>query len=147
MLNIYKEEQSIPQGVNLIITNDVYFNKHTVQQIDDRAKDIILQIDGAVLKGKYQILSGMNGELLNIDKLSTGCKTALNVFYNDNKVFSLKECGDNALDSIYIRNTGNVFCEYPIISFAVGSVIVHDQYGKRQIDSYEDLKGWWEDVQ
>ena len=33
----------------------------------------------------------------DVDKLSAGCKTVLNVLYNPDKVFCLKECGNNAL--------------------------------------------------
>lgn len=147
MLNIYKNKHDIPENSQLIMINDIFFNKHTVHQMDSKAAAIIRKIDGAVQKGHYQILSGLNSELLNIDKLSSGCKTALNIYYNPDKVFSLKECGDNALDVIYTLNTGNVYCEYPVISFEIISVLVHDANGQTQLDSYEELKGWWQDVQ
>lgn len=147
MINIYKNERDIPENLELVKINDIYFNKYTVYLLDEKAKDIIFEIDGAVMKGKYQISSCFNEEIINIDKLSSGCKTALNIVYNKNKVFSLKECGDNALDVIYRENSGNVYCEYPVISFEMSAVLVHDEKGKRKLDSYEELKGWWEHVQ
>jgi len=55
---------------------------------------------------KYAISSRFDGMKLNIDKLSTGCKTALNVLYNPDKVFDIRECGDNALDVIYALPCG-----------------------------------------
>ena len=80
---------------------------------------------------------------MNIDKLSTGCKTALNILYNPDKVFDIRECGDNALDVIYALPNGNVYCDYPLISFDMGKVTVRDKKGSRVIDSYDALKEWW----
>lgn len=147
MLNIYKNQDDIPKDYKLVKINDIYFNKHTVHLLDEKAGEIIRKIDGAKRKGKYQIYSAFNQEVINIDKLSSGCKTVLNIMYNPKCVFSLKECGDNALDMIYTNNIGNAYCEYPVISFEMTTVLVHDHDGTRKIDSYEDLKGWWENVQ
>ena len=47
--------------------------------------------------GKYKIRSRFDDIIIDIDKLSAGCKTALNVLYNPDKIFCLKECGNNAL--------------------------------------------------
>ena len=92
---------------------------------------------------KYAISSRFDGMKLNIDKLSTGCKTALNVLYNPDKVFDIRECGDNALDVIYALPCGNVYCEYPLISFDMDKVNVYEKKGMREIDSYDELKEWW----
>ncbi len=60
--------------------------------IDKRAEDIIESIDGARLISKYKISSSFNDVALDIDKLSAGCKTVLNVMYNPDKVFCMKVC-------------------------------------------------------
>ena len=96
--------------------NDIYFNKYTADLLDDRARDIIKQIDQTEMLGKYAIESRFDGSRLNIDKLSTGCKTALNVMDNPNNIFDICECGENALEVIYSMDAGKVYCEYPMIA-------------------------------
>lgn len=146
MITIYKNKADIPKGVELIELNDLFFNQNIIERLDMRAENVIRKIDGAVLRADYRITSGINGELLNIDKLSTGCKTALNIYYFPEKVFSLKECGDNALDEIYTYQSGQVYSEYPIITLFMESVRIYDQEGDRVINDYEELKGWWQNV-
>ena len=80
---------------------------------------------------------------MNVDKLSTGCKTALNVMYHPDKVFDVKECGDNALDIIYSFDVGNICCEYPLISDYMEKVLAIDK-NERVIDDYDELKEWWQ---
>lgn len=146
MITIYKSKKNIPQSMELIELNDYFFNKITSGYIDERAEVIIKKIDKAVIQGKYKIVSGLNGVTLDIDKLSSGCKTALNILYFPDKVFQIGECGDNALDMIYSFEQGNVYCEYPMISFQMKQVILADQNGQQQTDDYEMVKEWWNHV-
>ncbi len=142
MITVYKKKPS-KNGMELITLNDIYFNKHTVEQLDDKATEIIEKIDSSKMLSKYTISSRFNSTVLNIDKLSTGCKTALNIMYNPDKIFDICECGDNALDVIYALPQGNVYCSYPFISFEMDKVNVSDKRGTKVIDSYEALKEWW----
>ena len=142
MITIYKKKNK-PKDMELIVLNDIFFNKYTAERLDDRAEEIIDKIDHSQMLDKYAISSRFDGMKLNIDKLSTGCKTALNVLYNPDKVFDIRECGDNALDVIYALPRGNVYCEYPLISFDMDKVNVYEKKGMREIDSYEELKEWW----
>lgn len=144
MITIYKRKKDIPQGVDYVELNDVYFNQNTVMKLDEYAKKIIGQIDGAKLVSKYKIESKFNGVTLDIDCLSTGCKTILNVLYYPDKVFCIKECGDNALEILYQLEKGMVYSEYALIPFSIGVVEVSFDGMKRQIDDYEELKEWWE---
>ena len=61
---------------------------------------------------------------MNTDQLSTGCKTVLNVLYFPDKVFCLKECGNNALEILYSFDKGNVYSEYAMIPFDMECVKV-----------------------
>ncbi len=144
MITIYKKKPS-KNGMELVTLNDIYFNKYTVEMLDDKAADIIDKIDDSKMLSKYTISSRFNGTVLNIDKLSTGYKTVLNIMYNPDKIFDICECGDNALDVIYALPLGNVYCSYPFISFEMDKVNVCDKHGTRVIDSYEALKEWWTD--
>lgn len=144
MITIYKKK-TVPKEKELILINDVYFNKYTVDLLDDRAREIIARIDGSEMISKYNIKSKFDGAVLNIDKLSSGCKTVLNVLYNEDKIFDIRECGENALDELYSLESGNVFCQYPLISFDMNKVYIIDKRGKQEIDNFEELKRWWTD--
>lgn len=124
--------------------NDVFFNQNTVTRIDERAEKIIEKIDGARLISQYKICSKFNEVVLDIDKLSAGCKTVLNVLYYPEYVFCLKECGRNALELLYSMEKGYVYSEYALIPFNMEAVMVQDQKEKRWITDYEELKEWWE---
>ena len=142
MITVYKEK-AIPKDMELIKLNDIYFNKFTADKLDDKAADIIRQIDQSEMSDRFYIKSRFDGGILNIDKLSSGCKTVLNIMYNPKKVFDIRECGENAIDIIYGLETGNITCEYPLISFEMEKVMAVDKTGSKEFDSYDTLKEWW----
>ena len=142
MITVYRMD-SIPKNMEKVELNDVFFNMNTAEKLDDRANEIIKRIDGSELLTKFTISSRFDGTSLNVDKLSTGCKTVLNILYNPNKVFDIRECGDNALDEIYRLEDGNVCCDYPLISFEMTSVNAADSNGSKIISDYDELKRWW----
>ena len=80
---------------------------------------------------------------MDIDKLSAGCKTVLNVLYNPDKVFCLKECGNNALEILYGLESGKVYSDYALIPFNMKAVNVQTASGTKVISDYEELKEWW----
>lgn len=145
MITIFKDKKDMPQDIEYIELNDLFFNQNTVSRIDERAEKIIATIDDARLISKYKITSRFNEIALDIDRLSTSCKTVLNVLYYPDKVFCLKECGNNALEVLYGLKEGNIFSDYALIPFDMASVIVQTKTGKNVISDYEELKEWWDD--
>lgn len=143
MITIFKAKKDIPQDMEYIELNDVFFNQNTVIKLDEKAEKIIEKIDKSKLLSKYKICSRFNDVTLDIDQLSAGCKTVLNVLYYPDKVFCLKECGNNALEVIYNLEKGNVYSDYALIPFDMEGVIVQSQNGRREISDYEELKEWW----
>ncbi len=143
MITIYKDKKDLPKNTEYVELNDVFFNQNTVLRLDDKANTIIEQIDDSKLNGKYKIQSKFNGVTLDVDCLSTGCKTVLNVRYFPNKIFCLKECGDNALEVLYKLQDGAIYSDYAIIPFDMSEVKVSDEEGTRVITDYEELKEWW----
>ena len=143
MLMIYKNKADIPQSMPYVELNDLFFNQRTVLKLDENAKEAIMQIDGAEMLSRFKIKSRFNGTTLDIDCLSTGCKTVLNVLYHPDMVFCLKECGDNALEYIYSLEHGAVYSDYPLIPFNMEAVTVMESDKQFTIDTYEDLKEWW----
>lgn len=145
MITIYKDKKDIPKDKEYIELNDIFFNKNTVLLLNEQAKSIIEQIDETEMESKYKIKSKFNGVILDIDCLSTGCKTVLNVLYFPEKVFCIKECGDNALEVLYRLEQGRVYSDYAVIPFDMKEVLVCSKTGTNRIDDYEELKEWWED--
>lgn len=145
MITIYKNKNDIPQDMEYIELNDVFFNQNTAARLDDYAKQIVEQIDEAKLCSKYKIESKFNHVILDVDHLSTGCKTVLNVLYFPDKVFCLKECGDNALEILYGLENGSVYSDYAMIPFDMERVNVSVGQEIRTINDYEELKEWWTD--
>ena len=78
-----------------------------------------------------------------IENQPAGCKTVLNVLYNPDKVFCLKECGNNALEILFGLNAGNVYSDYALIPFEMDTVNIQTSLGKKTICDYEELKEWW----
>lgn len=144
MITIFKDKKDIPGDMEYVEWNDLFFNQNTVSFIDKQAEKIIEMIDGAKLISKYKIYSRFDKIAVDIDRLSTGCKTVLNVLYYPNKVFCLKECGNNALEALYRLETGHVFSEYALIPFTMDSVVAQTKLNKKIISNYEELKEWWD---
>ena len=143
MIKIYKDNRLFLPNHLYIEFNDIFFNCRTSQYIDNRAKDIIRDIDGSELCGKYTIKSKFNSTILDIDKLSTGCKTTLNILYNPKAIVNISGCGNNALEMIYNLHDGFIFCEYPMIPFSFNKVEVIDNNGSHIISDYDELLSWW----
>ena len=143
MITIFKNKNDIPQDMEYVELNDIYFNQNTSAKLDSKAEKIIKIIDESKLISKYKIRSKFDDNILDIDKLSAGCKTVLNVLYNPDKVFCLKECGNNALEVLYVLKAGNVYSSYALIPFEMNTVNVRDFSGEREISDYEELKEWW----
>ena len=143
MITIFKDKKDIPDDMQYVELNDLFFVQNTVSMIDEKAKNIVENIDGAKIVGKYKIMSGFNNVLLDIDKLSAGCKTILNVLYYPDKVFCMKECGDNVLELLYGLENGNVNSDYAMIPIDMQSVIARTKDENKIISDYEELKEWW----
>ena len=144
MIKIYKNK-SVPKTEQVVKINDTYFNKYTSGMLDEKAKDIISRIDMSKMLDRYTITSRFDETKLNIDKLSTGCKTALNIMYNPDVIFDVSECGENALEVIYSMGAGKIYCDYPMIAFNMEAVFAIDKSGDRVIKDYEELREWWKD--
>ena len=111
MNNKKKKKNDVPKELfkKAIVRNDIYFNgiKDRLVNMDDSIKRIMYEID----KSKY--ISGTTmmtrfGEYLDLKYLSTGCKTAINVYMNPNVLVYCVEAGDNAQELILKLSNGNV---------------------------------------
>ena len=140
MITIYKDKNDISDDMEYVELNDIFFNQKTILKLDNYAKEIIKKVDGSKLLSKYKIMSKFNEVALDIDCLSTGCKTILNVLYFPNKVFCMKECGDNAIELLYSLKNGNIYSDYAMIHFDMPAVRVANNSKYHIINDYEELK-------
>lgn len=145
MINIYRNKADFPENLEYVQLNDIYFNEVTFDLLDDRAKKIVKIIDGTEILGKYKVKSRFGDDILNIDQLSSGCKTVLNVLYNPDKIFWIMECGENALEVLFELEKGNVYCETSMIPFEFSKVKACTGKEEIEISDYEELKEWWQD--
>lgn len=105
MLNLYLKP------VECIRQNDVYFNRHAqeIQFNNKNIKAVMKLVDAAEYVGNYRMQSWLvPGVAVSVRELSTGCKTALNVASFSHEIFSVDECGNNALQVIYKYKRGNI---------------------------------------
>lgn len=80
MITIYKDKNDISDDMEYVELNDIFFNQKTILKLDNYAKEIIEKVDGSKLLSKYKIMSKFNEVALDIDCLSTGCKTKCIIF-------------------------------------------------------------------
>lgn len=94
------------------IFNDAYFNKN-MENINFNSiniKRIIQTIDSVKYIGNYRVLSKFEKDTaISVRELSTGCKTAINIASFPSEVFTVAECGDNALQVIFNYKRGKIF--------------------------------------
>lgn len=114
MLELY-ESYSRPIGGKHIQDPEAAFLTLRVTRSDLTAT-LMREIDKAKYVDEVSFIDRF-GRTLPISRLSTGCKTAIVVEHNPDKIVDLIECGYNARDSI-IRNikSGKVLFRYNDIS-------------------------------
>lgn len=107
MLQMYLSEELVPQKVQFL--NDAFFDLYRDKiQFDENVVSIIQSIDEVQYAGDHRIYSKFErGVQLSVTQLSTGCKTAINVFSFPEQVFYLG-CGENAIQVICNFDRGKV---------------------------------------
>lgn len=114
MLELYYRSNP-PKGYEFITDAEEAFMLMRIKQIGLTSR-LIAEIDQARYVDETEFVDRF-GRTLPISKLSTGCKTALVVAHNPDKVVDILGCGYNARDAI-IRNIrdGKVLFSYNDIS-------------------------------
>ena len=126
-------EAELPKEYKYIKFNDAYFDKYyTDYEIDDTAKNIIKSIDNVEYTGNHRFKSKFEKDAdIKLTELSTGCKTALNIYFNVDKMFNIAECGNNAFEEILKLDRGNAYLPY--VKPAVNLVHSIDIYRKGKV--------------
>lgn len=116
MLKIYLGNNKLIEYSNYCQYNDTWFDKyHQDIEFDSSINKIIELIDGVKYIGNYRISSKYEKDIaLSVRELSTGCKTAINIASFD-KIFSVAECGDNALQVIFTFKRGSIHLPFFVL--------------------------------
>ena len=118
MLELFLLKKDI-SSENYVRYNDIFFDNMIDEnklKIDSNIKKVIKLIDGVDCIDDYKIVSKyQNGIAISIKALSSGCKTALNIANCSNKIFTLDECGDNALQVIFNFKRGKASLSHFIV--------------------------------
>lgn len=106
MLNMYLSSTG-----KEVMYNDAFFDLALDNiKFDTHAQVIMKEIDGVKYSGGNRFYSKFNKETqVSVTELSTGCKTALNIYLFPNRIFYVGECGSNALDIILGMKNGSIF--------------------------------------
>lgn len=114
-LNIYTSKSEIPSELKFIISNDNFFNQHSIQDTPLN-REILQKIDKATYKSKLEVIN-RGAKSISREHLSTGCKTLLNIANNPDKCFNMAECGQNVLSLLPLITNGNILWEYPVLHY------------------------------
>lgn len=145
MLNVYCINIPSELQSRLVQYNDQFFDMEFYSKkaaVDQNIINLIKHIDGSKYAGNGFIRT-VAGNGPDLTYLSTGCKTAINVYTFSNYIFSLEEIGDNAKEEIFKLKTGNIVIDtLPILD--CGNIINEYRliglYKTPQIyESYSDL--------
>lgn len=123
--------------------NDGWFdiNMQKIDFNDSNIRKIMKDIDNVDYAGDLMFYSKYNKRLaVSLTELSTGCKTAINVYAFPDELFTLAECGDNALNIIFGFKKGKVYVDYYIyLEGFNNSVIVRVKDKKFNVASRKEL--------
>lgn len=127
-LMVYRCKSDVPENEKVITDNETYFLDNTVPLLDERVNDIIRDIDGGTYFDKGRWIDRF-GTALYWNSLSTGGKTALNIFYNPDIIFSTIECGENAHAAITMLGRGKAYQLYVHRNDGSDACDIVDTYG------------------
>ena len=109
MVKFYSNEVLVPEGVEIIRDNVDYFNRVTINLLDDKVDSLLKNTDACTYIDTYRF-KDKYGYDLPWRFLSTGGMTVLNGYYSPDKVFSGIECGANAMTDMGLLDRGQ-FCD------------------------------------
>lgn len=89
------------------------------------------KIDKSTYIKEHKMYSRFDKELcVSMEQLSTGCKTLINVYSFNDKIFDVIECGDNVIDEIFRLKQGNILISaFYLIPEFQGTVKVYTNNG------------------
>ena len=125
MINIYTEEHFIPTSKEMVSLNSPYFELHTKHQA-------LTQQDITIIK---TIEKG------NIENLSAGCQTVLNILHHPDIIFDTSECSPIAIRLLCTIDNISFLCKnLPPIIEVQSPIQIDDSITLTSSKEYFD---WW----
>lgn len=85
---------------------------------DSEKKKVLSDFEGVKLDHTFPkyVISKYGGDSISLYEISSGCKTILNVINDPSKIYSLNECGRNAINYLYSLHVDiNVYADNVIL--------------------------------
>lgn len=147
MLNIILHNdihEASAKNSKIVVLNDAFFDFFILDKINinDNMKSILKKIDNVKYAQDYRVTSKFQDNvLIRMEEISTGCKTALNVFTFPDKIFFADECGENALQTIFNFKSGNIILTELILPLKFNNTIqVISKEHKKIINNNSELE-------
>lgn len=114
-LNVYTNINDVPKDMKIVRCNDAFFNCGELKK-DEFTDNVLNEIDKANYNSNTTFI-GRDKKLgaISMERLSTGCKTLLNIHYHPEICFDVIECGANALEMLAEIKNGNILWKLPIL--------------------------------
>lgn len=128
-LHLYTDLEFIPKDMELIRRNDDFFNVYTSLQNDIYTNKALHEIEQAEYNSTDTFISRVKrfGALFK-QFISTGTKTVLNIYYNQDKCFDIAECGDNAIEFLLRYGEGSILVTHTFqIPTDITEIYVNDR--------------------
>lgn len=116
MLQIYnyKTDDTIMSNDNQFIVDSF---KRVIANSDEgvNCRRMIEKVEGVKFISNSDnklIISKITHTVISVDKVSTGCKTLINVLLNPDRPVFIGECGNNILKTIFKLNNGKIYSPY-----------------------------------
>ena len=112
LMNKDTQNLIVKSGKGYVKYNDEFFDANKDALVmDDTIRYLLKKIDGSAYESGTTMRTRY-GEFLDIENSSTGCKTAINVYLNPDKIIDCMECGANALVEILKLGRGNIIAHF-----------------------------------
>lgn len=140
----YDVENGIINDNDIIKETSIYFDNNVILANSSEVRDILNKIDG----GSYideVFFNGHLGHMGIVSKkyLSAGCKVAMCVNHNKDRIFSTAACGYNALYYILTHDYGKIFIVPKMINAGTDINVTCDiEYKNKKFKKLSDFYRW-----
>ena len=144
MLELYDSKENI----NVIMSNDLYFDAHTDLKDTELSNFIINRIDKAERLSE-KTFKGRSDKFGALDKqcLSTGTKTLLNILQNRDICFNISECGQNVLSLLPLIKEGKIYCgRYLNIPITDENIDCRIKFKGKVFNNLGEFKEFYEEI-
>ena len=130
----------VTSNKNVEFRNDLFFDYGTkLEVITEDDKKVMRAIDKAEFKSKNAIITPFGNT--SIERLSTGCKTLMNILHHREIIFTLIECGQNVIDYLLSGAIDNVTVHYYGYLYA-NELEVPIEIDGNEISNIKELRRW-----